>query len=268
MAYDYDRSRTGARPIPVDKAALAALAKQLVRELPKHLKFRADGMDSPLNHQRGFTANWGFSLGQYETKDVRDFPVTVPVQVKWATVDEWSPTRQWIAGGGVQARHYEPRGLGYKIGMHININASRSPNDILAHLDRVEKEAFSVLIHEVTHLRDLLQGVTTYQRDEVTPENYYNNPREIRAFMQQIAHEVIEYAETQAKILNVGPWGLRLTGSFIEQALNNSLTWSRIHRPLTPKNEKLIIKGVERALRDEWPRLEKEYPDEPIVDED
>lgn len=266
MAYDYDRSRLGARPIPVDKSALAALAKQLVRELPKHLKFRPDDMGKPLHYQRGFSAKWGFSLGVYETTDVAGGYVGVPVEVKWAAMPEWSPTRQWIAGGGVNTRLFNTGGRKSKLSMYLNVNASRSPKDILDRLDRVEKEAFSVLIHEVTHLRDILKGLTDYH-DTDDGATYYNDPTEVRAFMQQVADEVIEYAERQAKSVRVGPWGLTLDGRLLEQALGNSLSWDRIKRFLTPSNEKLVLRGVERALRDEWPRLEKEYPDEPIPDE-
>lgn len=267
MTYDYARSRRAARPIPVDKPALAALAKQLVRELPKHLKFRPSEMDRPLNHQRGFSANWGFALGLYETTDVLGFPVTVPVKVNWATMVDWSPTRQWIAGGGVTSRHFGPRGRGSKIGMFLKINAARSPNDILAHLDRVEKEAFSVLIHEVTHLRDLLQGLAEYHDDDGSPDTYYNSPREVRAFMQQIADEALAYVESQAKLVGVGLWGIQLSSRLIEQALATSLTWDRIRRFLTSRSERLVLRGVERALRDEWPRLAREYPDDPIDDQ-
>lgn len=267
MAYDYDRSRLGARPIPVDKPALAALAQQLVQELPKHLKFRAEHMDGPLSRARGFTAQWGFPLGRYETKDVESYPVVVPITVGWANVDDWSPTRQWIAGGGVNSRYHGPRGRGYKMALYVNINASRTPNEILNNLSRVEKEAFSVLIHEVTHLRDILKNVEQYQKAKETSEGYYNDPAEVRAFMQQIAHEVVEYVEKLAKDVRVGLWGLTLNGRLMEEALGASLTWARIKRFLTPSNERLVLKGVERALRDEWPRLEKEYPDEPISDE-
>lgn len=267
MAYDYDRSRLGARPIPVDKPALSALAKQLVQELPKHLKFRAESMDRQLSHARGFSAKWGFPLGYYETKDVEGYPVVVPITVGWANVEDWSPTRQWIAGGGVNSRYHGPRGRGYKMALYVNINASRTPNEILNNLPRVEKEGFSVLIHEVTHLRDILKNVEQYQKAKETSEGYYNDPAEVRAFMQQIAHEVIEHVEREAKDMGVGSWGLQLSGRLLERALDASLTWDRIRRSLTPQNTKLVLKGVERALRDEWPRLEKAYPAEAIEDE-
>lgn len=266
MTYDYDR-RLATRPIPVDKPALAALARDLVRELPKHLKFRPEDMDAPLSRARGFTSNWGFGLGVYETTDVEGGYVAVPITVGWANLEEWSPTRQWIAGGGVTSRYFGPRGKGSKIGLSININASRTPNEILSHLARVEKEAFSVFIHETTHLRDILKDVEHYQKAKETAPSYYNEPTEVRAFMQQIADEALEYAEDQAKSIGVGTWGITLSSRFLERALELSITWNRVKRELTPANEKLILKGVERALRDEWPRLEKQYPAESVDDE-
>lgn len=268
MTYDYDR--TAARPIPVDKPALAKLAKQLVTELPKHLKFRPDDMDQRLSWCRQFRPNWGFQLGVYETTDVKGGYVGVPVRVKWANMEDWNPTRQWIAGGGVLTRHFERGGVGSKLEMYVKINAARTPNEMLTHLDRIEKEAFSVLIHETTHLRDLLKGVDAYQEAEEGEGKdalYYNSPREVRAFMQQIADEVIEFVEKEAKVLGVGTWGIALNGRTLDRALDMSITWDRVRKSMAPANLKLVIKGVERALRDEWPRLEKLYPAEDINDE-
>lgn len=268
MLYDYDRTRQAARPIPIDKPALAKLAKDLVRELPKHLKFRADDMDGRLSYCRGFTSNWGFRLGVYETTDVQGAYVAVPITVGWANMENWSPTRQWIASGGVTSRYFGPKEKGSKIGLKININAVRTPNEILSHLDRVEKEAYSVFIHEVTHLRDILKDVVNYQKAKETTPSYYNDRTEVRAFMQQIADEAIEYAEGEAKSIGVGTWGITLSTRFVERALEMSITWNRIKRDLSSHNEKLIIRGVERALRDEWPRLEKTWPAESIDDDE
>lgn len=269
MLYDYDRARQATRPIPVDKPALAALAKDLANTLPRHMKFRADDMDKQLSYARGFTAKWGFLLGNYATKNVQGYPVTVPVTVGWKTMEEWSPTRQWIAGGGVHTRYYGPREHGYKLAMYIDINAGRTPNEILSNLSRVAKEAFSVLIHEVTHLRDVLYYEGEKLEDsEAQTKKYHNSPQELRAFMQQIADEALEYAKGQAKSIGVGTWGITLTNRFVEHALDASLTWSRIKRQLEPKNEKLILKGVARTLHDEWPRLEQQYPAESIDDDE
>lgn len=267
MNYDYDR-RQAARPIPIDKPALAKLAKELVRELPKHMRFKPSDMeDTRMSWCRGFTQNWGFDLGVYETTDVRGRYVGVPVRVGWENMEDWGPTRQWIAGGSVQHRSYGG-GEASKYQMNVKVNAARIPKEMLAHLDRIEKEAFSVLIHETTHLRDLLKRIDAYQHAKETTEGYYNEPTEVRAFMQQTADEVIEFVEQQAKTLGgVGPWGITLSGRTLERALEMSTTWDRIRKHLNPSNEKLVIRGVERALRDEWPRLEKQYPAESIEDE-
>ena len=265
MTYDYDR-RKAARPIPIDKPALAKLARQLVTELPKHLKFRPDDMDQRLSWCRQFRPTWGFQLGVYETTDVKGSYVAVPVRVKWANMVDWNPTRQWITGGGVLTRYFERGGVGSKLEMYVKINAERTPNEMLSHLDRIEKEAFSVLIHETTHLRDLLKG-EAYQEAEDGEEKdvlYYNSPSEVRAFMQQIADEVIEFVEKEAKAHGVGTWGITLSGRTLERALEMSITWDRVRKRMDQRNQMLVIKGVERALRDEWPRLEKQYPAEAI----
>lgn len=272
MPYDYDRARRAARPIPVDKPALAALAKQFVRELPKHLPplgvtRNPAVMDEELHLIRGYNqSSWGFDLGKYEVTTVHGTKVKVPVLVR-ASGSDPRPTRLYISGGSVQAEFYSGSPLAKHTNLKLKLWDERTPNKILTNLKFVEKEAFSVLIHEVTHLRDrfTLREEREHAADSPGNESYHNRPSEVRAFMQQIADEVIGHVEGQAKSVGIGTWGVSLNGRLIERALETSATWDRIKRDLTPSNERLVLRGVERALRDEWPRLQKTYPSDDDV---
>lgn len=266
MAYSYDRR--AARPIPIDKAALRKLADKAVRLLPKHLKFRSDDMDGPLGYARGFRPDWGFFLGVYETTDVRGGEVVVSIKVKAkASLGGWSGPRRWVAGGLVRAIYDAgPRGqgvgYGQKVGLILNINTLASPQDLLDNISGVAKELYSVLIHEVTHLRDLLrhQSPAAENTPETEAHDYYNTPTEVRGFMQQVVDEVLDYAEDVAR--KMGAWGLHLDTDFVDRALEQSATWERIRKALTPRNTKLILRAVSRALTDEIPKLKKKYPDD------
>jgi len=250
----------GARPIPVNKAELAKLADQFVKVLPKYLKFR--DMSQPLWSTRGYTASWGFDLGKYETKDVMGNLVRVPVKVTAKTVGEWNPTRNWIAGGVVRSQHHGPRGHGIKFELGLKLNADRTPEEILSHLPSVKKEVFSVLIHEVTHLRDVLHVEGPKEDPQEKAQSYHNKPSEVRAFMQQAAHEVLDFVEKEAQSFGIGPWGAQLNGKLLDRALSASLTWSRIQEFLTPTSRKTLLRGVTRAVQDEWPRLYQKYKDD------
>ena len=48
----------------------------------------------------------------------------------------------------------------------------------------------------------------------------------------------------------------------VANLLEKSQTWDRIRRQLTPASIKLILRGVTRALQDEWPSLLEKYKDE------
>ena len=86
--------------------------------------------------------------------------------------------------------------------------------------------------------------------------------------MQQIADEVLEDAHKQGA--DDGGWLFTGTGpsqDFMDSLLRNSGTWERVRGTLTPANQKLVLRGVTRALQDEWPKLQRAYPDDPIDDD-
>jgi len=256
------RTLIEARPIPIDKGKIKKLARDTAKGLPKHLKFRPGDMDGSMFSARGFNANrWGYEVGVYSTKDVRGNPVNVPVSIVASEPETWVGPRQWITGGSVTSRyHGSGKGYGSKMQMTVSINYQRSPNDIIANLPAVEKELYSVLIHEVTHLRDLLKHSPA--KAGAGSAGYHNKPSEVRAFMQQIVDEVLSYIHELGR--DDGGWlfGGPLSSDFAMTAMENSPTWERIRRDLNKKNEKLIIKAVARALSDEWPKLRKLYPDD------
>lgn len=262
MTYSYDRR--AARPIPLDKSQLQRLASDIVKELPRHLKFR--DMSAPLWQTRGFSPqSWGFEVGPVETTDVRGIPIRLKVHVGAKKTTEWRSPRKYVTGGSVRTVYHadgggKAKGYGYKTGISVTINSVRSPEEILSNIDKVRKELFSVLIHEVTHLRDLLKH-EGYEDHPEDPDKYYNAPSEVRAFMQQIADELIEYAHELGKD---DPWFLPDTpdSDFLHKALESSGTWERVRGHLTRSNEKLMLRGVTRALQDEWPKLKELYVEE------
>jgi hypothetical protein len=266
--YSYDRRRTAARPIPIDKGQARKLAKRVVKELPWALKFRPDDMDSAMWMARGFHPDrWGFILGVYKTTDVREKPVNVPIRLGAAKAGAWKGPRKWVAGGSVSAKHFGPKEYGSKTGLGINLNSNRTPNEILNNLGEVADELYSVIIHEVTHLRDLL--LPTQSADGDGPESYHNRPTEVRAFMQQIADEALTDAHAQGK--DDGGWlftGRGPTSEFIDSLLDRSPTWERIGSTLNRRNQQLILKGVTRAIQDEWGTLQRMYPEEVDPDDD
>lgn len=256
--YDYDR-RQATRAIPVDKAQARKLAQRVVRELPGELRFRADDMQGPINYARGYRPGWVMPVGTYLADDVQGHRVEVPVRVQFKALEEWG-TRQWVAGGAINTR-YRGRSPGDKLAMNLYINSAAHVQDLLDHLGEVEDELFSVIIHEATHLMDVL--VHEYNSDEdAGTEKYYNAPTEIRAFMQQTVDEVLHEADKVGKLGGAWMLGPTPSGDMVNNLLEKSRTWDRIRKQLTPDSTKTILRGVTRALQDEWPSLLEKYKDE------
>lgn len=256
--YSYDR-RQATRPIPVDKGEARKLARRIVKELPAELRFRPEDMRGPINRARGYRPGWVMPVGTYLTNDVQGTQVEVPVRVQFQVHDGGS-VRQWVAGGGIDTR-YRGQGYGSKLAMNLYINSAAIVQDLLDHLNEVEDELFSTIIHEATHLSDLLKHEYEAADSASGGESYYNAPTELRAFMQQTADEVLREADKVGK--SGGAWilGPEPTGNMIQNLLERSNTWERIRRQLTPTSTKTILRGVTRALQDEWPSLLAKYPD-------
>jgi hypothetical protein len=127
----------------------------------------------------------------------------------------------------------------------------------------IYKHIYSVLIHEITHAverirylqtdDDLLgfgldQGsqfdktrIKTRKDKKKTLKEYYNNPKEVKAYLQQIAEEVETYL-------------IEKHGSVTKTSIHNGLgdafefygskTWQKVSRYLSPKNKTYIRKAV------------------------
>jgi len=226
-------AKVATRPIPVDKGQVRDLAKGVTKRLGRW--FRVGDLDTPVKDNRE-VRGWPVDLGDYQTTDVGGRRVSVPV---WLTlgskVDHWTQKHQYIDGGKVLSKRM-PAGWSHKLQMNLRINGNKSPREFLDNMDQVEREAFSVLLHEVTHLRDYsLQ----HEQYESGGKDYYNDPVEVRAYMAQIVDEL------EPRVMT-----MRLNAQGIETALIDSPTWAEIHDMLTPESRKTIIKGVTRALQD------------------
>jgi hypothetical protein len=83
------------------------------------------------------------------------------------------------------------------------------------------------------------------KRSQDKMKRYYNQPEEVKAYMQQIADHVQDIAPAhRAKLV---AWGTSRAVTFL---LKQSNTWNEIQKYLTPKNRKKIKKGVVTVLQD------------------
>lgn len=102
---------------------------------------------------------------------------------------------------------------------------------------------YDTLIHEMTHVVDaasakyVAEGAATGEYSVSDEKAYYNDPVEVRAYMQQIVDEV------------QNPTYLRLLPSLgVMKVLRLSPTWKGIEKHLTSSNRKKIMKSVYQSL--------------------
>jgi len=115
--------------------------------------------------------------------------------------------------------------------------------------DQLEKEIYSVLIHEVTHGTELMLNPLKLADDvrETTglgQKGYHNLPVELRAFIQQAVDEVL---------------GVIDSGLSFSQALKKSGTWLRVKDHLTPKNKKRMLREIGNAVAQHGVRVSSAF---------
>jgi len=171
----------------------------------------------------------------------------------------WSGPRQWIKGGNVTTHSMSVGGRAKPISVEVNFDASHSAFELRENSSKIEREIYSVLIHEVTHVRDILHQ----QTKEESKDDYYNKPTEVRAFMQQIVTEIegplrVALRDARKEYREDPEWGihaLRATKSAdgVERLLDKSATWDRVRRGgMSKGNQRKILQAVARHVTDTY----------------
>lgn len=232
-----------ARPIPLDKSYAKKLANQLYVELLGKLKHtRPDRPLSVFLRAKDMTGKPIAYRSEYllEYSEVTSPDLERVVPIVFVLCSEMSPgsMRQFICGGHV-ARLGSRGSRGSKVQLELQL-ADKDVEDYTSPQGKkgVVQELFSVLIHEMTHLIDVLEKLGD-STDSEDPSVYYNKPSELRAFLQQIVDEAQTFAQEH------GPAPLT---SLLPLALKNSPTWQRIEKALTPLNRKKVLKVVHDVL--------------------
>jgi hypothetical protein len=225
-----------ARPIPIDKGRASTDAYNLQTLLTQALRRFPAG--EPLGSRRPFIKT---TLDNMEGQlNVFHSPIQAPiVQVGSAQTRSPSP----LLGGSFEMR-------GDQAIIHIDLNGMMTPAALTEALSGRPGMLMlrSTLLHEITHALDKATK-SNYHDDSkgpygVDPARYYNDPSEVRAYMQQIVDDVLVFAErARNKPL--------LTGTkLVSDALRSSPRWMQIRQHLTKENTALMLKAVYRALAD------------------
>lgn len=150
----------------------------------------------------------------------------------------------------------DPRGRGPGKIVFV-LNGQRTPTEVLGY--DVPGYVARVLLHEVTHALDVapraregdprarryeeavgsIAGGTAGPREYV---EYYNDPMEVRAFMQMIVDEVRQVAPVLRFPRGASP------RFYVEAVLQRSPTWAQVGPHLRRENYRRVLKAVVTAL--------------------
>lgn len=235
--------RFASRPVPLDKAAIRALAEDLAKKVaayaarqpPEHLL----GRDSKM-------LEWS-----WKAKTVKEEDIAVNGYFYSAP----SSSSNLVTGGQTVENDLLDEG---DVTVRIRLNGSRP------YADFTDGESTGgnglpylindVLVHELTHVAEWWYLSQKKQQPHVEPElrgeerrksdiAYYNAPHEVRAYMQQIIEEILPRARGFKRVLKP-----KTPHEYILKLLNTSVRWKQVRDYLTPANEAKILKATYDAL--------------------
>lgn len=234
-----------AKTIQLDQAMIRDRAERFYKNimdiLERFPRNRHDDDSDPISYQ----SFWP-KLGNPTTQAVVSItpfketrPVTIPIK---GVFEAKEITPDFVVRG-----NYSKRGDGYRE-INLFLNGLKSVEAFRKQKPRVIKDIFSAMLHELTHAKDI-SSPKMYKTDERgdldSKENYHNDPREIRAFMQQVVHEVSEYIDDTWNLLGTD---IDVNSSLIEKGLAESETWQFIKKHLTPQTKRLILRTVGQSV--------------------
>ena len=180
------------RPTPIDKGAISKLVDELYDALIAAL--RVQPAAEPIGDHKNLVEV------PFSTRDVRGkYVLSFPVKIRSVTEEGHDGVFIGAGAGKVRGRTV----------IDIEINGKYSPEryagDMAQHL---KKALYVALIHEVTHVADLVydlkgqeSGQQYYKADNsIDPEKYYNDPREVRAYIQEAVDEALERAAQKPEL--------------------------------------------------------------------
>jgi hypothetical protein len=217
-----------ARAIRVDKHR----AKQLAIELERVIAKKVRG-PRPLGNQMLVPA------APYDIQTVDGSPMSMYIRLQAVETD--SP--YYVLGGGFGWHRSYQMPI-----VVINVNGGMAADQLgkAAKARQVQNQLYPVLIHELTHAADKYSkgvGDRMTQEEARGNEDYYNNPSEVRAYMQEVVDE-INFDNWPKFQKTFGP------GKGIEYLLKTSPTWQEVSLHWTERNKRLVIKAVAQAIND------------------
>lgn len=223
--------RVATRPIRIDRSVAQESIARLVADLKRG--YWARNPETPLGDSYTLVDNITIEAVDGSELDV---------QVQYRS--RASNSSEMILGGGSGKTSQ-----GKKPAIIVMLNGRMSANVFLTIFGEtfVSKSVF-ILMHEMSHIADIYRDTSGTKSQSVPTESeldlkaYYNNPSEVRAYMREVAEEIISGMQKLYPSLKLN--------TIMTKLPLFSPTWKHISRHLTSESKSLILKGVYQAVQD------------------
>ena len=227
--------RFASRPIPLDKTVVMAQAKELAQGLKVALKRRYP-QDEPLgslNLPKYVFRTELSMLGDWV--NVKGDPIGL---ITLVVVSEPSPSAEFVLDGALGKVSGKPLIL-------VTLNGKYT-TETLGGVS-LDKNLYTLLIHELTHALDYNRNRKTQSKKIPVPaavdlDAYYNDPAEVKAYMQEAVDYALEAAPKLSRVFK-GP-------KLVKVVLQNNRLLGDIEPYLTTSNRNKIFKAVYTALEE------------------
>jgi len=231
------RYREAARPIKVDRGVVQAAVASLTRALEKWGQRNREPFQ-PI----GVETRQPLATHTARMDDVAGRLLEVDIHL----LSKKSGNPQYIVGAG--AGHNRRTGNPAVI---VFLNAKDKVSAFTTRGSAFPDLLQKTLHHELTHVADTFAKEVQYEGGtkkmvegdpEMDWDAYYNDPQEVRAFMREIFEQVRGRYSKYAEVFG--------HSKGLDYALKGT-DWPEIKKHLTPRNKRLMLKGIFTALQDE-----------------
>lgn len=239
------------RPIPLPTKRLAALSRSLGKRF--HARLKELGRDVVMGDywdwmNRGRTPDVVSYRGKgYQDVRGESFDLQVGIRLRGQTKPPGVVTGSSDDVSGTQGRRREVR-----VAIPIDMGDDKAWRALLRNAAKPEwadEVILPTLVHEVTHAYD--HHVARQTHGELIGEGgkaaYVNAPDEVRARMAELAHWA---TSRRMEIVRALRSRKRPQHNVVEWILAGNDMWPALEPLLTPENRRLVLQGVERALRE------------------
>jgi len=266
------RQQRGDEPRKERERGLIKVDKEDARERAKHIadtarKWLVRDPDERIGDR--FTPGMGrgyITMGTLDITDVRGRKFERPLRltVGKPNPELWKADRKYTTGGRVVTRQTGENDPGMPMYVQVDLNPDRTYKEMADGADKLEREIYSILIHEMTHAQDVLMTQRDLKRHkdkhtvpEDTPNSlrteaenreYYNKPTEVRAFKQQVSDEVRSELERMYEDEDDADW-ISMDSEAVMEMLGKSTTWSRVKGYLSRPNKRKFLETVASVVR-------------------